>query len=457
YYPPDHEYREKVGTNRTYRYMTTPSMKIGDVEELNSATLEFQNRYRATEGTAGGFIYLWGKNDQSTDWVWNKSNRLYVEPEQSYTGNLNFARIDEQNEEGGPNITGHEGTGDLRLEDREGNIPYWVFNGKSADRTFDWRHTSVNVGRHEDFLKDHDEVRAVFMFAQFGGITREDGWEPEMGWYIDDVRFKASYEWDEDGPGHWKLTNAEGLEEEMGIDINPEEDDEYHDHTLGTEEGHYWIFTSKDNDGNDKLPQGVDSSLYTHPIYLEKAEDPRLSAYMKFNLEDDGEESPPDGFRVEISSDDGRTWQSLTSGNRPTAGTSGDSGYGWKNLDTLSKLNVDLSAWKGEIIRLRFRVFTNTTENNNNDLPKAIFIDDVVVAEADMGIGTSEETSSLQSQETVMTANLEEEAEEEQDESEPESLRMERSTPLDINQMVEATYYQRSTIAFESLTKLVYW
>jgi len=53
----------------------------------------------------------------------------------------------------------------------------------------------------------------------------------------------------------------------------------------------------------------------------------------------------------------------------------------------LTRLSADLSGWRGERIRLRFRVFTNRTDMYDDpELPRAIFIDDVVVAEADMEI-----------------------------------------------------------------------
>ncbi|MFP4142438.1 MAG: hypothetical protein ACLFSM_04075, partial [Thermoplasmata archaeon] len=410
YYPEDHEYDQEVGSNRSYRYMTTPSVEVGDIDELNSATLEFQNRYKLTEGTAGGFIYLWGKDEDEDEdeWNWEKDNRLYVEPEQSYTGNLNLARIDEHNEDGGPRLTGDKGP--PYLEDTEGNLPYWVFNGKSADRTFDWRYTSVDLGRHEEFLDEHEEVRAVFMLSQFGGITREDGWTPDMGWYVDNVRFKLSSEWNSTGPSYWDRVSANELDSEMGIDNV--DTSQYLDRH-GEDDGKYWMFTSRDDEGNDTLPEGVDSSLYTHPIHLENAEDPRLSAYMKFNI-DDSAGLPPDGFRIEVSDDDGRTWNSLTYGSRAAwnaSGTDAANGeaysgttenessddYGWVDSSTLHRLSADLSGWRGEIIKLRFRVFTNKTDiYDDPDLPKAIFIDDVVVAESDMDIfderGTSGQT-----------------------------------------------------------------
>lgn len=387
FYPKDYEYEQELGGNRTYRYMTTPSVNLGEVEELNSASLEFLSRYWLTGGTTGGFIYLWGKEAGEEDWSWEKDNRLYVEPEQSYTGNLDFDRIVEHNEEGGPRITGDGAEDDGYLEDLRGNLPNWVFNGKSADRTFDWKYHSVNIGQYQDIMEenDFDEVRAVFMLTQFGGIIREDGWEPEMGWYLDNVRFKISSEWEDDGPGYWNLTSASRLEQ-MGITEYQGEDgiENYYDRTHDSEDGKYWIFTSEDG-GEDRLPQGVDSSLYTRPIYLDNARNPRLTAHMKFNI-DDGAGLPPSGFRIEVSDDDGRTWDPLTSGARAGSGASGDDEeYGWIDSGSLSRVHADLSGWRDERIILRFRVFTNLTERYADpDLPRAIFIDDVWVVEEGM-------------------------------------------------------------------------
>ncbi len=382
YYPGVDDDYGPISSTVSYRHMTTPAVELGDMDDLKGATLEFQNRYKLTQGTNGGFIYMWGRQP-GDDWNWEPENRLYVEPEESYTGNLHFTRIAEQEFDGGPVLNG-QATG---LIDAHGDLPYWGYNGKSADRTFDWTHERVNIGRHTDFLEQHEEIRFIFVLAQMGGVTREQGWRPEMGWYLDNVRFKVSSAWNSDGPGYWNLVSASQLEDEMGI--TP--DDNYHDRTLGNEDGHYWMFTTEVN-GEDRLPEGIDSSLYTSTIDLSNAVNPELTAYVRFNLED-GEQLPPDGFRVEISADDGRTWDSLTSGRRSGWGVSGEggqhsgenedgSGYGWVSLDSLSRVNTDLSAWRGERVILRFRVFTNLDdEYADASLPRAIFIDDVVVTE----------------------------------------------------------------------------
>jgi len=394
-YYPGGEYEHTIGRNNKYRYMTTPSLELGEHENFKDATLEFQQKYKLTSGTTGAFVYLWGKNETQDDYVWQQEDRLYVEPRGSYTGNLNFERIEDEIEEGGLSLTGDPTTSGDGLIDAEGNIPRWVFNGKSADRTFDWTHNVIEFGQYDEFLEGHDEIRAVFVLAQFGGVTREHGWESEMGWYLDNVRFKISSEWDSDGPGYWNLINASQLEEEMGITEYHGGIENYYDHTKKSEDGHYWIFTTE-KEGKDRLPHGVDSSLYTRRIHLKNADDPQLTAHMKFNI-DDGAGLPPEGFRLEISSDDGRTWDELTYGARAAWNESGsdcdysgdaDGDYGWVNSNSLVRLESSLSGWRGESVILRFRVFTNTTSEHyaNDDVPRAIFIDDVWVTEGEIPI-----------------------------------------------------------------------
>ena len=104
---------------------------------------------------------------------------------------------------------------------------------------------------------------------------------------------------------------------------------------------------------------GIDNSLITTPIDLTNARNAYLSAYFKFNF-NDMEESPPDGFRVEISPDGGITWTSINLGVRTEGGVSGTAADNyWINASSLSRLNIDLSAWSGSQISVRFRMVTN--------------------------------------------------------------------------------------------------
>ncbi|MBS3817460.1 MAG: hypothetical protein KGY76_07870, partial [Candidatus Thermoplasmatota archaeon] len=391
---------------RDYRLLTTNPTEIRDAEDM---TLSFWTKYWMTEGTNGGVVYLWGSDSGS--WNWDRDHRIYLKPKQSYTGNLKFDAVKSEKNSGGP-------LNDNGLVDANGELPYWCFNGKSQSGTFDWRYTEIPLGDYlDDFSFDH--VRIAFLYARMGGISEEEGWQPEMGWYVDDVNLKVTRDSTgtipQNDKGYWMRVSKDELVNEKGFN-SPSDPGKYYDNTYGNETGHYWMYTRNDA-GEDSLPQGVDTSLYTSSIALTNADNPELRAYMKFNI-DEAAGLPPDGLRIEVSDDNGRTWNSLTYGIRTGWGASGDSqhgnysgetddasNYGWVNSGTLARLNADLSGWRGENIILRFRVFTNLTDTyDDTTLPKAIFIDDVVVRERDMqttlaskeeAISDEEVTSSL--------------------------------------------------------------
>jgi hypothetical protein len=100
--------------------------------------------------------------------------------------------------------------------------------------------------------------------------------------------------------------------------------------------------------------------------------------------------------RVEVSSDNGISWKSITYGVRIGWGASGYGGisgtldggktghYGWVAAGTLQRINCDLSGWAGQSILIRFRVVTNATatatwDPNHASAPHGVFIDDVFV------------------------------------------------------------------------------
>jgi len=346
-----------------------------DLTDATSAELTFWHRYNLLEGVNGAFLQI-GFQDDDGVYNWH-----YVEPtEGSYNGNI-FLQ-------------------DEMPQDDYDNEIMWVWNRKSAQGRLDWEYSSLDLRRKVDNIMEeeaHNIPESALEDVRVGFYYTHYGFPPERGgWWLDDVTVTASSEWNRDGPSYWNLTSASQLDE-MGISIN-EDNEDYHDHTRGDEDGHYWIFTTEQG-GQDRLPQGIDSSLYTRPIYLDTADEPILTSHMKFNI-DESAGMPPDGFRVEVSEDDGRTWDPLTYGVRTGWGASGDTehgeysgeseedGYGWVNSDSLVRLESDLSGWRGERIILRFRVFTNTTETySDTNVPRAIFLDDVWVTEADMAIG----------------------------------------------------------------------
>jgi hypothetical protein len=115
--------------------------------------------------------------------------------------------------------------------------------------------------------------------------------------------------------------------------------------------------------------------------------------------------APPDGFRVEISKDNGVTWSAVNLGVRASWNVSGtdtdikdgkidgksytglNEGNYWVSLGSLTRVNVDLSSFSGNAIHIRFRVVTNSSptyaHNNNgnqaNPLFGGFYIDDVMV------------------------------------------------------------------------------
>ena len=216
------------------------------------------------------------------------------------------------------------------------------------------------------------------------------------------------------------------FDDDMQLDPEEENEEHYYDHTRGDSKGHFWMFGDIEG-GRTVLPQGVDESIYTDPIYLTNARNPTLTAHFQFNI-NDGAGLPPDGFRVEISSDDGHSWDYLTQGARAAwnysgqddcdyAGHNDEEGYGWVDSHSLQRLDVDLSGWAGERVILRFRVFTNMTDAYaDSSLPGAFFMDDVWVTEEDTNSTSTEGTQSLNDigiddQDDVETSTVEEESE----------------------------------------------
>jgi len=450
-----------------YRYTTTTPI---DARDTVSQRLSFRTKYWMTEGTNGGFMYLWGR-EEGEDWVWDSVNRQYIRPDQSYTGNLDFDVVDEEKESGGPDIDGDGQTG---LKDLGENIPYWCFNGKSRGGTFGWDRVTVNLDRYDEFFdEDISEYRVVFVTAQMGGISEDTGWRPEMGWYIDNVRVELTRDPHlselEEGVGYWIRANREELET-MGFDV----DDHYHD-SRGNLDGRFWMYAGID-DGEPILPKGVDSSLYTSTISLSNADTPVLNADIRFNFHDGGGR-PPNGLRIEITDDDGATWSSLTYGVRAGwnytggdcdySGESDEGGYGWVDTETLIRLNTDLSDWRGQNVRLRFRVFTNESEQNfyaeeGGEFPKPVFIDNVTVTEEDMEIVPppaidSTETDSdytLDSYDDVEQEMIEEDIQEEDGEVDMKTLRDIKtsaySTPLSYETRNRFEVMEKETIVSKS-------
>ncbi|MGC8598854.1 MAG: hypothetical protein ACP5LL_03745, partial [Thermoplasmata archaeon] len=333
--------------------ITKPFSLVG----VTSATLTFWQKYWALPGENGGVITVGTSNDGGKTWKWK-----YVMPTTGYSGNLAY---------------------NMAPKDSYGNTMYWCFNGASAGGTFGWEFVKVDL---TPFI-GNSMVAINFTFYQFALPLQQTSFDVYRGWYIDNIQVHVNG----GNSQYWKLVNANMI----GKGNNP-----YYYAVDNNPNSYFWMFNIS---GNDALPLGVDSSLMTVPIDLSNARSAILSAYFKFNLNSSAG-LPPEIFRVEVSTDNGNTWQSLTYGVRIGWGYSGENtttppgalpgtsytgilstgqpGYGWVAANTLSRLIVDLSGFDGKSIILRFRVVTNSTNLQtweSPNYPKAIFIDDVAV------------------------------------------------------------------------------
>jgi hypothetical protein len=250
----------------------------------------------------------------------------------------------------------------------------WCWNGISGSGKFTWEYCEADLS---PFI-NNQFVRVRFAYLYCGGGTG-------YGWAIDDVEVRVSR-------GSLSVTAAANDQWELvqkGADLGVDTADAY--------SGRYaWLCHNPTNLGVDYLKGGIDNSLITIPITLERAKDARLSAMLKFNiLYNDGR--PPDGFRIEVSQDAGVSWRQLNYGVRSAWNVSGTDAAGpdgtsytgvevtnrWVHSSTLTRVNCDLSGWAGQVILLRFRVVTrNDTANHYQDAGQGfggLYVDDVFV------------------------------------------------------------------------------
>ncbi len=315
----------------TNKSAVTPTLNLTDME---TAWLTFWHQYYMLEGKNGGFLEV-GYKDNSGVWKWN-----YTKPRVGpYTGNLN--------EKYSPPT------------DSSGTEIDWCWNGRSGEGTMEWSHVRLNL---LDWLPDDkdllDDVRVRFNYTQYSGGTG-------FGWWIDDVSIEGSRVGD------------------LGDNIGNETRDAWQlNSSFGHSGNHSW-WNANPNTGY--LPDGVDNRLVTASIDLSRASTAELSAYFKFNINESAGR-PPDGFRVEVSTDGGVGWEAINDGARTASGVSNDlvtaDPNGWVAAKDVTRLNVDLSDFRGEIIKIRFRVVTNDVQGHYEDPNDTggFFVDDVVVS-----------------------------------------------------------------------------
>ncbi|MEM2899333.1 MAG: hypothetical protein QXT63_00935 [Thermoplasmata archaeon] len=335
--------RGSRGTASTDYYAITKTFSL---EGYEKAELSFYHKYSIQLG-ANGVVVLVG-NDTNGD---NVFKYKYMIPRQAYTGNIMF-------ENWGP-----------RIYDSYGNEMRWCFNGVSSNGRYDWDYVSIDIS--EFVGKEH--VRVKFLYLNVTNTLPGK-------WFVDDIVVRASRSdlssVTSDTADTWELTTEDSYSGSYS----------------------WWCHDVPYSNG---LKGGIDNSLYTRAIDLTSARNASLEAKVKFNINYDPGR-PPDSLRVEVSSDAGITWQSLTLGVRAcwnVSGTEGDSSdgvldgksytgistdaqhQGWVNAGTLTRLSCDLSGWAGKVIILRFRVVTNKIMTNYESAShwKGIFIDDVAV------------------------------------------------------------------------------
>jgi len=328
-----------------------------------SAYLTFWHKYNILPGKNGGVVMLGFRGvdtdgdgpDNTSDIDW-----LYVTPLTSYSGNLLLT-----DSEGQPVI----------WRDDFGRRILWCWNGKSSTGTFDWEFAKVDLLPYVP-ESSRDEVYVRLYYKQYGQGTG-------FGWWIDDLEIRVSRS--DSLPANASATDKWELYEAVGEEIGK----------LSRSGTHAW-WNHNGEGGDDYLKSGIDNSLITRPIDLTNARWARLSFYTRFNI-NSLSGAPPDCVRVEVSADNGLTWTAITLGVRWGWGVSGseynesgksmtgiDSGNGWVEASTLSRLSVDLTPWRGFVVLLRFRVVTtnedgyNHYEDPTSDI-KGVLIDDVVV------------------------------------------------------------------------------
>ncbi|MEM3341241.1 MAG: carbohydrate-binding protein, partial [Thermoplasmata archaeon] len=301
-----------------------------DLDGFTSAKLTFYHKYSLRIGNNGGVIlvryYDFLANGGTGAYVYK-----YIKPVTTYPSSIDPT---------------------YNFYDSYNNRILWAYNGVSASGTFDWEYAEFDL---TEFVGSRIQIIFLYIYVSPGNGG---------GWWIDDVTVTgrradtaAVVSGVEDV---WELTSTDAYS--------------------GT---HCWRIKNPNDPVNNYLPGGLDASLYTRPIDLTNAETAYLEARFKFNINPEAGR-PPDGFRVEVSNDNGKTWISMTYGVRAAWNVSGaepdvsvndpapdgksisgldpDGDY-WVKASTLTRLNVDLSGFRGQVIIIRFRVFTANATN----------------------------------------------------------------------------------------------
>jgi hypothetical protein len=330
--------------------MTYPFSLVG----VSTAKLSFYHKFDLYDAYNGAVILVGTRNPWDPPNAWNYK---YVTPLQLYNSNL-WLDETEYDDYGTPMV--------------------WGYNGVSSSTTLDWEYVEVDLTQFvgQQYVKINF---SMFLYGGGGG----------GGWWLDDVEIKVSRSnqltYTNASKDQWELTTT---------------DAHSGDHS-------WW----NHNALIDTFTGGIDNSLYTRSIDLTSAREATLSAYFKFNINKTNGR-PSDGFRVEVSDDNGVTWKQINIGSRAAWGISGNESdigdglsdgksytgldvYGddtsedsWIEASTLTRLMVNLSGWSGSVIKIRFRMVTASDGNpyfNGNHFENStvgfggLFIDDVTI------------------------------------------------------------------------------
>jgi len=335
------------------RNLTTSTFSLLGVQ---NAKLTFWHKYNIKPSANGGVLMVGVAAAAAGPYSYK-----YITPLQPYPGNLKISEW-----------------GTPHLNDSYSNPMRWCWNGISGAGKFTWDYVEADLTQFVG--NQYVRVKFAYLFCDGGS-----GW----GWAIDDVEVK--------------------VQRSDSVAVTAASDDQWELVTKGSSLGggggdtadaysgtHAWLCHNTSATGVDYLKGGIDNSLITVPIDLTRALNARLDVRFKFNI-NYTEGRPPDGFRVEVTSNNGETWRALNRGVRSAwkvsgteaAGPDGTSGTGvnlgdnWVESGTLARLNCDLTGWAGSVIQIRFRVTTRTDMTNHYDSNAAgfggFYIDDVTV------------------------------------------------------------------------------
>jgi hypothetical protein len=334
------------------KWMTTPTFSLTGV---SSAKLTFWHKYNLKVGGNGGVLMVGTCSTEAGPYLYR-----YLTPTQPYSNNLKIADW-----------------GSAHLKDDFGTDMRWCWNGISGAGKFTWDYVQADLTPYVG----NQYVRVRFMYLFCGGGTG-------FGWAVDDVEIKVHRS------NAVAVTAAASDQWELVTEGQMYGDD-FADGRFAYSGTHAW-WNHNPRAGIDTLKGGIDNSLVTIPIDLSRAKDARLEAKLRFNVMY-AEGRPPDGFRVEVSSDLGISWRQINMGVRSSWNVSGTEAAGpdgtsytgvnivdnWVSSGTVTRLNCDISGWAGSVIQIRFRVVTrNDTVNHHQDLGPGFggfFIDDVTV------------------------------------------------------------------------------